>query len=336
MKMKRTFSVLLALTMALGLLAGGAGAAEKVITYAEPNWMSTLFVNQIMKVILEKGYGYKAEPVEATNVALVNELCNDKLDIHTYIAELSFETYIALRDAGKLVEWGSIHDDGMQGVYVPAYMIKGDKERGIEPITPDLKTIDDLAKYWEVFKDPEDPSKGVFHNAPADYLAANVLNHKLKTYGLTQYYNIVTPGSQSAEDATLRAAYNKGAPWVGYGFVVSYMYSQFDLIKLQDRRDFDLSVYNEENGYSCDFVLDSYKVCSSVSFKEKAPEVTDFLAKFHLSGKIIAGGIGYMTNNNDPEGDDAARDWLKNNAATWEKWVPQNVAAKLHAYLDTL
>lgn len=348
MKIKKLLSVLLMAVMISSLAACGTSEkkeesketteadekSKETISYAEPGWMSTLFVNQIMKVILEEGYGYPTEAVEATNVALVEELCNDEIDIHTYIAELSFETYLDLRDSGKLVEWGAIHNDGMQGVYVPAYMIEGDKERGIEPITPDLKTIDDLAKYPEVFKDPEDPSKGVFYNAPADYLAANVLNHKLETYGLTDYYNIVTPGSQSAEDATLEAAYEKGEPWVGYGFVVSYMYSQFDLIKLEDRCDYDAELYNEENGYACDFVLDSYKICSSVSFEDKAPEVTEFLSKYQLSGPIIADGIGYMTNNDDPEGDDAAIDWLKNNTDTWKSWVPENIAENIQSYLD--
>ena len=347
--MKKLLALLLVVVMGMALMTActnsedannndGQDTTDKsatVITYAEPGWMSTLFVNQIMEVILEQGYGYTAEPVEATNVALVEDLTNNGVDIHTYIAELSFETYLDLRDSGKLLEWGAIHNDGMQGVYVPAYMIYGDEERGIEPVAPDLKTIDDLADYWELFKDPEDPSKGVFYNAPADYLAANVLNHKLEAYGLTDYYNIVTPGSQAAEDATLAAAYEKGEPWVGYGFVVSYMYGQFDLVKLEDRCDYDPALYNEENGYACDFVLDNYMVCSSTSFPEKAPEVTDFLSKFHLSGAIIASGISYMTNNNDPEGDDAALDWLKNNAETWETWLPEDISANVHAYLDT-
>lgn len=347
MKVKKILSVLLTILMTGSLAACGAkgeeqkeekkaeaGLEKKTISYAEPGWMSTLFVNQIMKIVLEEGYGYPTEAVEATNVALVEELCNDKIDVHTYIAELSFETYVELRDSGKLVELGAIHNDGMQGVYVPAYMINGDADRGIDPITPDLKTIDDLAEYPEIFKDPEDPSKGVFYNAPADYLAANVLNHKLEAYGLTNYYNISTPGSQSAEDATLEAAYKKGEPWVGYGFVVSYMYSQFDLIKLEDRCEYDPELYNEENGYACDFVLDSYKICSSVSFEDKAPEVAEFLSKFQLSGPIIADGIGYMTNNDDPEGDDAAIDWLKNNKNTWSKWVPAENAANIQTFLD--
>lgn len=343
---KRMISTLLTGVMCISLFACGStsendgtagedgnGKENVTITYAEPNWMSTLFVNQVMKIVLEEGYGYTAEPIEATNVALVEALCNNEVDVHTYIAELSFETYEELRDSGKLIEWGALHDDGMQGVYVPTYMIEGDEERNIDPITPDLKTIDDLKDYADVFQDPEDPDKGVFYNAPADYLAANVLNHKLETYGLTDYYNIVTPGSQSAEDATLEAAYEKGEPWVGYGFVVSYMYSQFDLTKLEDRSEYTQELYNEENGYACDFVLDKYMVCSSTTFEDKAPEVTDFLSKFQLSGETIADGIGYMTNNDDPEGDDAALDWMKNNEA-WKEWVPEDVAQNIMTYLD--
>ena len=47
-------------------------------------------------------------------------------------------------------------NDNSQGLYVPTYVIEGDAERGIEPVAPDLKTVEDLAKYPELFQDPED------------------------------------------------------------------------------------------------------------------------------------------------------------------------------------
>lgn len=346
MKIKKLMAMLLAVSMIGSLAACGTSGstqteeseeAEKIITYAEPNWQTTNFCNQIMKVILEEGYGYTAEAVEATNVALVEDLTNNGIDIHTFIAEISFETYEELRDNGELVECGTMfYENPPQGLYVPAYVINGDAKRGIEAVAPDLKTIDDLAKYPELFVDPEDPTKGVIYNAPADYLAANVLNHKLETYGLTEYYNIMTPGSQSAEDATLAAAYEKGEPWVGYAFVPSYMCSQFELIKLEDRCDFDASLYDEEHGYACDFIADTYKICVSNEFAEEAPEITEFLSKFYIECQDISNGVGYMTDNDDPEGDDAALEWMKNNSSIWEEWIPDDVAEKVHAYVDAM
>ncbi|WP_407058498.1 glycine betaine ABC transporter substrate-binding protein [Paracerasibacillus soli] len=43
--------------------------------------------------------------------------------------------------------------DNDQGLYVPAYVIEGDEERGIEPLAPDLETVEDLKKYPHIFKD---------------------------------------------------------------------------------------------------------------------------------------------------------------------------------------
>jgi glycine betaine/proline transport system substrate-binding protein len=310
-----------------------ASSEKPKITYAEPGWQSSMFVNQVMEIVIGEGYGYPIEPVNATNVALVTAVTNNEVDIHTYIAEIAFESYQELKDSGKILEWGAIHNDGVQGVYVPSYMINGDKERGIDPITPDLKTIKDLIKYKDIFADPEDPTKGLFVNAPADYLAATVLDHKLKAYGITDHFNILTLGSQGASDASLDAAYKKGEPWVGYGFVVSYAYGQYDLFKLEDEAEYDPELYTPENNYTCDFPHDNYMVTSSTSFPDKAPELLDFLKKFHLSGPIISKGIGYMTdNNNDARG--AAIEWMKANAESWSTWVDDKVAANIQAYLD--
>jgi glycine betaine/proline transport system substrate-binding protein len=303
------------------------------ITYAEPGWDSTKFVNGILNIVIKEGYGYPTESAEATNVALVQAVVNNGVDIHTYIAEISFESYQALKDEGKILEMGAIHHDGVQGVYVPAYMINGDPERGIKPITPNLKTILDLKDYADIFADPEEPGKGLFVNAPADYLAAKVLSEKLKAYGLTEYYNILTPGSQGASDATLDAAFAKGTPWVGYGFLLSYAYSKYDIIKLEDTTGYDPELYTPEKHYVCDFVHDTYMVTCSTSFPKKSPELVEFLKKFQLSGPIISNGLVYMTDNKT-DGKHAAIAWMKDNPDIWSIWVPENVASNIHSYLD--
>ena len=332
--------VLVALTTLLfGESAVGAekkeasGALRPAIIYAEPGWDSTKFVNGIMTTVIKEGYGYPVEAAEATNVALVQALVNNGVDVHPYIAEISFESYEALRDGGKLIELGPIHRDGIQGVYVPAYMIEGDPARGLSPITPELKSIMDLKKYAKVFADPEDPSKGLFINAPADYLAAAVLNKKLAAYGITDYYNILTPGSMGASDATLDAAFTKGTPWVGYGFLLSYAYSKYPLIKLADERPYDAKLYTPEENYACDFVHDVYMVACSTSFPQKSPELVEFLKKFELSGPIISGGLAYMTDNKC-DGRTAGLAWLKNNPEAWKTWVTEEAALRLGAFLD--
>ena len=81
-------------------------------------------------------------------------------------------------------------NDNSQGLYVPTYVIEGDAERGIEPVAPDLKTVQDLAKYPELFQDPEDDSKGRIIGAPSSWVVSEHLETKLETYGLDEHLTI--------------------------------------------------------------------------------------------------------------------------------------------------
>jgi len=63
---------------------------------------------------------------------------------------------------GTAIDLGPNFPDSTQGWYVPTYVIKGDKERGIEPMAPDLKTVEDMPKYWELFQNPQIPGKRLF------------------------------------------------------------------------------------------------------------------------------------------------------------------------------
>src|SRR5699024_8721426 len=94
-------------------------------------------------------------------------------------------------------------NDNDQGLYVPAYVIEGDEKRGIDPLAPDLKTVEDLKKYPDVFKDPEDPKKGRVINAPSGWEVEKVITDKFDTYGLEETFNNFLPGSDAAIVASL-------------------------------------------------------------------------------------------------------------------------------------
>jgi glycine betaine/proline transport system substrate-binding protein len=52
-----------------------------------------------------------------------------------------------------------VFDDAAQGFYVPRYLVEGDAERGIEPLAPDLRSVSDLPRYAELFRDPSSPTR---------------------------------------------------------------------------------------------------------------------------------------------------------------------------------
>src|SRR5699024_11288648 len=91
-------------------------------------------------------------------------------------------------------------DDNFQGLYVPTYVIEGDPERGIEPMAPDLKYITDLPDYWELFKDPEDDSKGRVIGSISGWTVDEILFDGFEHYNLDESYNYFRPGSESRSE----------------------------------------------------------------------------------------------------------------------------------------
>src|SRR5699024_10697680 len=106
-------------------------------------------------------------------------------------------------------------NDNVQGLFVPTYVIEGDEERGIEPMAPDLRTVEDLNEYPHIFTDPENPDRGRILNAAADGSSTESISQKFETYGLDETMNDFIPGSVPAIDADLVKQYEDGEPWVG-------------------------------------------------------------------------------------------------------------------------
>lgn len=83
--------------------------------------------------------------------------------------------------------------NAVEGWYVPAYVIKGDPARNLKPLAPELKSVADLKRYPQVFKDPEAPTKGRFLNSPSGWTSEIVNTQKLKAYALEGYTPIFAP-----------------------------------------------------------------------------------------------------------------------------------------------
>src|SRR5699024_6158263 len=99
-------------------------------------------------------------------------------------------------EAGEIDTVGLNFEAEDSGFYVPTYVIEGDSERGIEPVAPDLETVEDIKEYADLFEDPEDPRKGVFYNGPSSWNVSKIMDEKFEAYELGEMYNNFGAGSQ--------------------------------------------------------------------------------------------------------------------------------------------
>jgi glycine betaine/proline transport system substrate-binding protein len=302
--------------------------AKDIIVFADPGWDSARFHNSIAQTIIEKGYGYPTEVIAGSTAATFLGLIEGDIDVYMEIWTANLgDTYYDPIKEGSIIETSINFNDNAQGIYVPTYMIKGDSERGIEAVTPDLKTVFELKNYWEILKDEEEPSKGRIYGSPPGWKIDQVLRLKMKTWGLEETYNYFSPGSDSALSAAIFAAYEKGEPVAAYYWEPTWIMGMLDMTLLEDT-PYSEEKWTEENGYACEFAPMDIAIAVNKDFPKRAPEIVEFLKNYHTNSAMASAALSYMREN-ECDSRDAAVWFLKTREDVWTKWVPEEIAEKI-------
>lgn len=334
---KRRKAIALILIAFLTIVLVGTGcsqsSAEKekpTLVLADAGWDSIRFHNDVAGFIIEKGYGYKTNVTAASTPITFMGLRNGEIDIYMEVWTDNLDDYDEAIEKGDIKELSVNFDDDMQGLYVPTYVIKGDPARGIEPLAPDLKSVQDLPKYWEIFKDPEDKTKGRIYGAIPGWAVDQIMVEKIKNYGLDKQYNVFRPGSDTALATSMVQAVEKGEPWVGYYWEPTWIIGKYDMTLLEE------PPYNKEQwdkDYTTAFPAVRVTVAVNKDMSTKAPEVMDFLKNYKTSSDITSEALAYMQENNVGT-EEAAKKFLSDNKDMWKNWVPEDIAKKVEAALQ--
>ena len=283
--------------------------ARNELVFADAGWDSIRVHNSIAGFIVENGYGYQTDVTTGSSPITLQGLIQGDIDIYMEAWTDNFmEVYSAGIDSGDIIELSTNFDDNAQGLYVPTYVIKGDPERGIAPLAPDLKSVKDLPKYWEVFRDPDNPQQGRIYGSPPNWFADEVLRGKFKTYGLDEYFDYFNPGSDTALNTSIVAAFEKGEPWVGYYWEPTWIMGKYDMTLLADE---PYAAERWENGFACEFPGVKVTVAVNKGMLDKAPEVVEFLKNYKTSSELTNKMLAYMQENN-ADADEAAIWFYKN------------------------
>ncbi len=303
-------------------------AASKKLVLADVGWDSVQVHNRIAGFILKHGYGYEVEYMPGETIPLFAGMARGDIDITMEIwVDNSREAYDKAIKAGQVIDLGSNFPDSWQGWMVPTYVIKGDPKRGIKPVAPDLRSIEDLPKYWKLFKDPEDPSKGIFYSCIPGWECEKINEKKFKSYGLDKHYNILPPGSYAALVGSLAAAIKRGKPWFGYHWAPTWPLGRFDMTPIEEP-PFDKKVWDEN--FACAYPSVRVNIVVNTSLLKKAPEVVEFLKKYETTQAMANKFLAYMEEKKADK--EAGALWfLKNYEDLWTTWVPADVAKKVKA-----
>jgi glycine betaine/proline transport system substrate-binding protein len=310
--------------------SSNADAASKKLVLADVGWDSVQVHNRIAGFILKHGYGYEVQYMPGETIPLFAGLARGDIDINMEVwIENQKEAYDKAIKAGQVIDLGSNFPDSWQGWLVPTYMIKGDPKRGIKPMAPDLNSIEDLPKYWKLFKDPEDPSKGRFYNSVPGWECTKINTKKLKAYGLDKYYNDFITGSDAALNGSMAAAFKKGEPWFGYYWAPTWVLGKLDMTPIEEP-PYDKKVWDAN--YACAYPSVKVNIVVNASLPKRAPDIMEFLMKYETTQAIANRFLAYMQEKKATK-EDAALWFLRNYEDLWRSWVPSDVEKKVEAAL---
>jgi len=308
-----------------------AVAADKpLVRMADKSWESVQVHNRIVGFFLENAYGYRMEYMTGETIPMVNGLIRGDVDVDMESwTENIQEIYDKGISSGAILDLGSNYPDSWQGWLVPTYLIKGDPERGIEPLAPDLKSVHDLPKYWHLFKDPEDPRKGRLYNSIPGWGVTDINEKKFKAYGLDKKFNLFLPGSDAALAGSMVAAYKKGQPWLGYYWAPTWVLGKLDMTPLEEP-PYDEKVW--ETTHACAFPSVQVNILVNAKFAADHPDVVAFLKNYETTVALNNEILAYMEDHGG-DAQTAALWFLREKPEVWKTWVEEKVAQKITAAL---
>lgn len=321
------------LTVAL-LLAGCSGKKNDTITIVatDNGWDSQKLHNAIAKLVVERAYdGYEFEVSAASSTMNWQSIIAGEVDLDIESWTDNVASYPEDVANGDVIDVGVLVADSRQGLYVPRFVVEGDSARGLMPLAPELRTVEALKKYADVFPDDEDPKKGRVYGSVPGWMADEILYKKYEYYGLAEKFTYVRLGSEASLFASLVSAYNLGEPWVGYCYEPTWVTGKLDLILLEDA-PYEKSLYMEGK---CAFPAQQLKIVSSNKFEERAPDLVGFFSNYKTSSTLISAALTHLDETDETHEQTAI--WLlKENDALLDQWLPAKNAAKLRAYLASV
>jgi glycine betaine/proline transport system substrate-binding protein len=325
--------------LALAVLAHSAQGADKPapILFGDITWESGSLITEILRTIVEKGYGYPTDKLPGSTVSLEAALAKNDIQVIGEEWAGRSPAWVKAESEGKVFGLGDTVKGATEGWYVPEFVIKGDAARGIKPLAPDLKSVADLPKYKDVFKDPESPGQGRFLNSPSGWTSEIVNTQKLKAYKLTDSYVNFRTGSGAALDAEIGSSIRRGQPVLFYYWSPTPLMGRFKLIKLEEPPFNEaawktLSDASNPNPIGSASLAAHLAIGVSEPFHKQYPELVTFFQKVDLPIDQLNKTLGDMSEKRQqPEA--VAKTFLKEHPEIWSKWVPADVAKKVSAGL---
>lgn len=311
-----------------------AAAECGTVKVANMNWQSAEVLAQVDKLILSVGYGCNVELVPGdTMPTLTSMMEKGQPDVapEAWINAVRQPLDAAVKEGRLHYAARSLPDGGVEGWWIPQY---------VADAHPDIKTIDDALKRPDLFPAPEAKGKGAVHNCPSGWNCQITTENAFKAWDAKgKGFVMVDTGSAAGLDGSIAKAYERKQGWLGYYWAPTSILGKYAMVKLDAGVPHDKAAWEACNSVATcanpgksDWARAEVFTVVTDSFAKRAGAANDYLGKRGWSNDTVNGLLAWMTDN-QANGEDAARHFLKSQPQVWEAWVSPEVAAKVKAAL---
>ena len=283
----------------------------------------------MLKYIAEDGYDCTIEEVPGAGPALETALSQNDIQVigEQWVGRSPImEQAIAQNKVAVIGD--TLKGGATQGWYVPKYVLDEN---------PGLRSYQDLPKYAELFKDPEEPRKSRFMNCPSGWTCEIFNSRLLKNTGLDSIFNNAHPGTGAALDAEIASAFEQHKPllfyyWQPTGLMAKYDFAPLAFPAHDDACWQDLLLADGTADCVSGFPVSPLGIAVSTPFIESNPELAAVFKKVQFSSDELNGAILEMSESKR-SGDEQALTFLRENPNVWQHWLSDKAATSLAAKL---
>jgi glycine betaine/proline transport system substrate-binding protein len=302
---------------ALFITAASAATPESpdTIKFMAGNWSSINVQSQIVGQILQKlGYTVEYIPMDDSARYPAFEAGDATFALETWATtqKANFETSLA---TGKVLDMGTLDAQAKEDWWYPIYM------KELCPGLPDWKALKDPA-CAKAFSAPETSPKGRYLSGPVDWGGYDV--ERIEALDLP--FELVNAGTDASMFAELQSAYERKAPIMLWIYSPHWAPSKYkgewvQFPKYEDACYKDAKWgTNPDKAYDCGKPEGWIKKMAWAEGEKKWPCAYDVVRKYNMTGEELGTLAGYVdVDGKKPE--EVAKDWLKNNEATWKPWA---------------
>ncbi|MDD3627603.1 MAG: glycine betaine ABC transporter substrate-binding protein [bacterium] len=328
------FRVLMLFILIMFLTMPGCERKKPVIIIHDGQWDSMQLINAIAKYIIEKGYGYEVKIVIMTSKDGESAILRGEIDLTLELwAQNRLEWFNQNIQDKNIISLGPSFDDSAQFWMIPKWVAD----------QYNIKTIEDMKENWELFKDPQDYTKGLFYNGIIGWRSSDVNEVKLEAYGLNKYYNIINPVSPESFAEALIQAQENHQPIFCYYWSPTAIMGAYDWMIVEEppynpevwAKILEASENKELRPLkeACAYQSFSIEKIATKNFQKKAPDLCDMLKKMNLGIDNLNKTLGWVQKNHIKNWDTAAVYYLNNFEDVWKEWVSPAAYKKIKAEL---